>query len=192
MSYVDAWFDRDKDIIKIVERNQKGEREFKNIPVRHTFYYKDPKGKHLSIYGDPVSKVTCKTTKELRKELAIASSKQIYEADINPLFVCLSENYLNQDAPKLNIAFFDIEVDFDPERGYASPDDAFMPITAIAVHLQWLETLVCLAIPPRTLTMEQGQEQIKDFPNTILFDNEADLLDTFLDLIKDEIGRAHV
>ncbi len=27
-------------------------------------------------------------------------------------------------------------------------EDAFMPITAIAVHLQWLDTMVCLAIPP--------------------------------------------
>lgn len=185
MSYVDAYFDRDNDIIKIVERNKKGDREFKEVPVKHTFYYKDPKGKHLSIYGDPVSKVVCKNTKDFRKELAIASSKTIFEADINPIFVCLSENYLNQDAPKLNVAFFDIEVDFDPERGYASPDDAFMPITAIAVHLQWLETLVCLAIPPKTLTMDQAQEQIKDFPNTILFKTEAELLDTFLDLIKD-------
>jgi len=185
MSYVDAWNDRDNDIIKIVERNSKGDREFRDIPVKHTFYYKDPKGKYNSIYGDTVTKVVCKTTKDFRKELSIASNKQIFEADINPLFVCLSENYLNRDAPKLNVAFFDIEVDFDPERGYASPDDAFMPITAIAVHLQWLETLVCLAIPPKTLTMEQAQEQVKDLPNTILFNNEATLLDTFLDLIQD-------
>lgn len=185
MSYVDAWFDRDNDIIKVVERNTKGGRDFRDIPVRHTFYIKDPKGKHVSIYGEPVSRIVCKTTKELRKEQAINNGKQLYEADINPIFVCLSEHYLNQDAPKLNVAFFDIEVDFDPERGYASPDDAFMPITAIAVHLQWLDTLVCLAVPPKTLTMEQAKEQVKEFPNTILFDNEADLLDTFLDLIKD-------
>ena len=185
MSYVDAWFDRDNDIIKVVERNAKGERDFRDIPVRHTFYVKDSKGKHVSIYGEPVSRVVCKTTKELRKEQAINSGKQLYEADINPIFVCLSENYLNQDAPKLNVAFFDIEVDFDPERGYASPDDAFMPITAIAVHLQWLDTMVCLAIPPKTLTMEEAKKQVEEFPNTLLFDNEADLLDTFLDLIKD-------
>ena len=76
MSYVDAWFDRDNDIIKIVERNKKGEREFKDFPVRHTFYYKDPKGKHLSIYGDPVSKIVCKNTKDLRKELAIVSKAE--------------------------------------------------------------------------------------------------------------------
>ena len=185
MSYVDAWFDRDNDIIKIVERNAKGEREFKDIAVKHTLYYKDPKGKYQSIYGDPVSRVVCKNTKEFRKEQAINSGKQLFESDINPLFVCLSENYLNIDAPKLNVAFFDIEVDFDPERGYASPDDAFMPITAIAVYLQWLDTLICLAIPPKTLTMEEANEQIKDIPNTILFKKEADLLDAFLDLIKD-------
>jgi DNA polymerase elongation subunit (family B) len=185
MSYVDAWFDRENDIIKIVERNKKGEREFRDIPVRHTFYVKDQRGKHQSIYGDPLTRIVCKNTKELRKEMAINSGKEMYEADINPIFVTLSENYLNVDAPKLNVAFFDIEVDFDPERGFASPDDAFMPITAIAVHLQWLDTMVCLAIPPKTLTMEEAKKQVEEFPNTMLFDNEADLLDTFLDLIKD-------
>lgn len=185
MSYVDAWFDRENDVIRVVERNKKGEREFRDIPVKHTFYYKDPRGKFQSIHGDPLSRVVCKNTKELRKEQAINSGKELFESDINPIFVCLSENYLNQDAPKLNVAFFDIEVDFDPERGYASPDDAFMPITAIAVHLQWLDTMVCLAIPPKTLTMEEAKAQVTEFPNTYLFDNEADMLDMFLDLIKD-------
>jgi DNA polymerase elongation subunit (family B) len=185
MSYVDAWFDRENDIIKVVERNKKGEREFRDIPVKHTFYVKDPRGKHTSIYGDAVSRIVCKNTKELRKEQAINSGKEMYESDINPIFVTLSEHYLNQDAPKLNVAFFDIEVDFDPERGYSTPDDAFMPITSIAVHLQWLETLVCFAVPPKTLTWEQAQEAIKDFPNTMLFKTEAEMLDAFLDLIKD-------
>jgi DNA polymerase elongation subunit (family B) len=185
MSYVDAWFDRENDIIRVVERNKKGEREFRDIPVKHTFYVKDQRGKFQSIYGDPVSRIVCKNTKELRKEQAINSSKQLFESDINPIFSTLSEHYLNQDAPKLNIAFFDIEVDFDPERGYASPDDAFMPITAIAVHLQWLDTMVCLAIPPKKISMEDAKEMVKEFPNTYLFDNEADMLDMFLDLIQE-------
>lgn len=185
MSYVDAWFDRENDIIKVVERNKKGEREFRDVPVKHNFYIKDPRGKYTSIYGDALSRINCKNTKELRKEQAINSGKQFFEADINPIFVCLSEQYQNQDAPKLNVAWFDIEVDFDPERGYASPDDAFMPITAIAVHLQWLDTMVCLAIPPKTLTMEEATEMVKEFPNTMLFKTEAEMLDVFLDLIKD-------
>jgi DNA polymerase elongation subunit (family B) len=185
MSYVDAWFDRENDIIRVVERNKKGEREFRDIPVKHTFYVKDPRGKYQSIYGDQLTKIVCKNTKELRKEQAINSGKEVFESDINPIFVTLSEHYLNQDAPKLNVAFFDIEVDFDPERGYASPDDAFMPITAIAVYLQWLETMVCLAIPPKKVSMEDAKEMVKNFPNTYLFDNEGDLLNMFLDLIQD-------
>ena len=185
MSYVDAWFDRDNDVIKVVERNKKHEREYRDIPVKHTLYYKDPRGKFQSIYGDALSRIVCKNTKDFRKEQAINSGKQLFEADINPVFVCLSENYLNAEPPKLNVAFFDIEVDFDPERGYSTPEDAFMPITSIAVHLQWLETLVCFAVPPKTLTWEQAQDAIKDFPNTILFKTEAEMLDAFLDIIQD-------
>ena len=185
MSYVDAFYDRDEDIIRVVERNDKGERHYKDYPARHIFYYKDPKGKFLSIKGEPLTRVTSRNVKEHRKELAIYSNKKLYESDIKPVFRCLEDNYLNQDAPKLNVAWFDIEVDFDPERGYASPEDAFMPITAIAVYLQWMQTMVCLAIPPKTLSMEEAEKQVAEFPNTMLFKNEADMLDTFLDLIQD-------
>lgn len=183
--YVDAYFNRDSDIINVVERNKEGKRVFKEYPVKYTFYYPDARGKFTSIYGDPLSRVVCKTSKDFRKEMSIHNNKKLYEADINPIFVSLSEHYLNQDAPTLNVAFFDIEVDFDPERGYASPDDPFMPITAIAVHLQWLDTMICLAIPPKTLTMEEAKALVEEFPNTYLFDNEGDMLDMFLDLIQD-------
>ncbi len=172
-------------MIRVVERNKKGIREFKEYQAKYTFYYEDQRGKFQSIYGDPLSRIVCKTTKDFHKEMKINNGKKLYEADINPVVSCLSENYLNQDAPKLNVAFWDIEVDFDPERGYASPDDAFMPITAIAVYLQWLDTLVCLAIPPKGLSVKEATELVKDFPNTHIFDNEADLLDTFLNLIED-------
>jgi DNA polymerase elongation subunit (family B) len=183
--YVDAYFNRDSDIINVVERNNEGKRVFKEFPVKYTFYYPDARGKFTSIYGEPLSRIVCKNSKDFHKELKIHSNMTLYEADINPIFVNLSEHYLNVDAPKLNTAFFDIEVDFDPERGYASPDDAFMPITAIAVHLQWLDTLICLAIPPKGLSIEDAKKAIEEFPNTYLFDNEADMLDTFLNLIQD-------
>ena len=185
MSYVDAFYDREQDKINVVERDSNGNRTFKEYPARHIFYYQDPKGKFLSIKGDPLSRVTSKNVKEHRKELAIHSNRKLFESDINASYRCLEDNYLNIDAPKLNVAFFDIEVDFDPERGYASPDDAFMPITAIAVYLQWMETMVCLAIPPKTLSMAEAEKQVEEFPNTMLFDNEADMLNTFLDLIQD-------
>lgn len=183
--YVDSIWDRNQDIIHVVERDPKQGRIFKEYPARYQFYYPDPKGKHRSIYGEPLTRVTARTYKDYQKEQRVYSGHTLYESDINPVFRTLEENYLGQDAPKLNVAFFDIEVDFDPERGYASPEDAFMPITAIAVHLQWLDTLICLAVPPRTLTMEQAKEQVRDFPNTFLFETEAEMLETFLQLIED-------
>ena len=185
MSYVDAIWNRDKDIIYVVERDPKKGRIYQEFPAKYIFYYPDQRGKYKSIYGDNLSKVTSKSYKDFMKEKKIHSGHNLYESDINPIFRNLEENYLGKDAPKLNVAFWDIEVDFDPERGYASPDDAFMPITAIAVHLQWLDTLVCLAVPPKTLTMAQAEEQVKDFPNTHLFETEAEMLEMFLQLIED-------
>jgi len=184
MSYVDAVFDRDQDIIRVVERKE-GKRHFHEYQAKYTFYYEDPRGKYKSIYGDPLTRIVCKNTKDFRKEVAINKNKNLFESDINPIFQCLSENYLNQDAPKLNIAFFDIETDFDPERGFADPSDPFMPITSIAVYLQWMETMVCLAVPPKTLTMEEAKKTLEGIDNVMLFDDEGKMIDTFLTLIED-------
>ena len=184
MSYVDALFDRDSDIVRVVERKD-GKRKFTEYPIKYTFYYEDQKGKFKSTFGDPISRIVCKNTKEFRKELAINKGKKMFESDINPIFQCLSENYLNQDAPKLNVAFFDIETDFDPERGFADPSDPFMPITSISVYLQWMETMICLAVPPKTLTMEEAKSELEGIDNVMLFEKESEMIDTFLTLIED-------
>ena len=190
LSYVDAFFDRDADIIRAVERKD-GKRHFHEYQAKYTWYYEDPRGKYKSIYGDPLTRVVCKSTKDFRKELSINKDKKKFESDVNPIFQCLSENYLNQTAPKLNVAFWDIETDFDPERGFAPVDDPFMPITAITVHLQWLNMLITVAMPPKGLPMEQAQEicQKRWGDTCILFPNnekgEGEMLSMFLDLIED-------
>ena len=184
MPYVDAMFDRDQDIIRVVERRD-GKRQFTEYPAKYTFYFKDERGKYKSVFGDPLTRIVCKNTKDFRKEVAINRDKKLFESDINPIFQTLSEHYLNQDAPKLNIAFFDIETDFDPERGFADPADPFMPITSISVYLQWLETMICLAVPPKTLTMEQAEKELEGIDNVMLFEKEGDMIDTFLTLIED-------
>ena len=184
MSYVDAFFDRNADIIRAVERKD-GKRIYREYQSKYTFFYKDPKGKYKSVYGDSLSRIVCKSTKDFRKEVAINRDKELFESDINPIFQCLSDNYLNQDAPKLNVAFFDIETDFDPERGFADPSDPFMPITSISVYLQWLDTMVCIAVPPKTLTMEEAWKELEGIDNVMLFEKEGDMIDTFLTLIED-------
>jgi DNA polymerase elongation subunit (family B) len=113
------------------------------------------------------------------------SGKKLFESDINPVFRCLEDNYKGQDGPKLNVAFFDIEVDFDPERGFSRPEDPFNAITAISVYLQWLDQMVTLVIPPKHMSKETAQEIANEFENTLVFDREEELLKTFLDLIED-------
>jgi DNA polymerase elongation subunit (family B) len=184
MSYVDALFDREHDRIHVVERRN-GLREYREYPATYVFYYDDPRGKFRSIYGNSVSRFSTRNNKEFRKELRIQSGKGIYESDINPVFRCFEDNYKGQDAPRLQTCFFDIEVDFDPERGFSKPDDPFNPITAISLYLDWLDQLVTLVIPPKSMSAETAKEIASQFENTMLFDNEADMLNTFLDLIDD-------
>ena len=184
MSYVDALFSRDEDLVKVVERAN-GKRQYREYPARYVIYYPDAKGKHDSVYGEKLSKIVCRNQKDFHKELKIHGNKRLYETDINPAFRCLEENYLNLDAPKLNIAFFDIETDFDPERGFADPSDPFMGITAISIHLKWLDRLVTLAVPPKKLKVDEAKELCKEFTDCFIFEDEADMLETFLDLIED-------
>jgi hypothetical protein len=140
MSYVDAIHDRDGDRIYVVERDASGKRAYKELPANYTFYYSDPKGKFRSLYGDPVNKFSTRKRSEFEKERRIHSGKKLFESDVNVVFRCLSENYLGVDAPKLHTCFFDIEVDFDPVKGFSPTSDPFNPVTAISCYLDWLDT----------------------------------------------------
>jgi len=183
MSYIDAFYKRDEDKIYVVERNGSGKRIFTEYPARYVFYYPDSRGKYKSMTGEPLAKVTCATQKEFIKEQRIRSNKTLYEQDINPVFRCLEENYLGKETPKLNVLFFDIEVDFDPEKGYATTDDPFMPITAISCYMGWTDQLITFAVPPKNISMNDAKILTERFPNTMLFEKEKDMLDAFLQLI---------
>ena len=185
MSYVDAIHDRDSDRIFVVERTKDGKRTYNEYPANYVFYYPDPKGKHRSIYGEPVSRFSTRKRQEFEKERRIYSGKELYESDVNVVFRCLSENYLGVDAPKLHTCFFDIEVDFDPEKGFSPTDDPFNPVTAISMYLDWQDTLVTLCIPPKHMSEETAQEIVSKFENCLLFKTEKEMFDVFFQLIED-------
>ena len=188
MSYVDAYYNKDKDIVQVVERVN-GKRIYQDYPAWRTFYVRDDSGSHRSIHGEKVRQVKVKRKKDLHKELRMHSDRKIYESDIKPEIRCLAENYLGKDSPKLNVAFFDIEVDFDAARGFAPPEDPFMPITAITVALQWTGQLVTFVIPPEHMRegdgLDEAQRLCDKFEDTFLYLSEADLLNDFLALIED-------
>ena len=185
MSYVDAIHDRDSDRIFVVERTPEGKRTYKEYPANYTFYYTDPKGKFRSIYGDTVSRFSTRKRSEFEKERRIHSGKKLFESDINVVFRCLSDNYLKVEPPKLHTVFFDIEVDFDPEKGFSPTSDPFNPVTAISLYLDWQDTLVTLVIAPKHMSDETANEICNQFENCLLFKTEKEMFDTFFQLIED-------
>lgn len=184
MSYTDAILDKGRDRILVAERVD-GHRVFHEYPVTYLFYYDDPRGKFRTIYDTPVSRFITRNHKEFQKELRAHNDIRTWESDINPVFRCLAEYYRHKPAPKLHTAFFDIETDFDPQKGFSKPEDPFTAVTAITVYLDWADQLVTLALPPKGLTIAQAEELTKDIPNVILFKDEGVMLTTFLDLIQD-------
>ena len=187
MSYVDAIFNKGTDQIQVVERDKDGNTRFIVHPARYVLYYEDPRGKYRSIYGEQLARVSTNQQKDFFKEQKILMNKghQIYESDINPIYRCLEENYLGRDAPDLNVCFFDIEVDFDPETGYSTPENPFNPITAISLYLSWTQQMITLAVPPKNLEQFAARDITKDMENVYIFTKEKDMLDTFLSLIED-------
>ena len=191
MSYVDAIHDKNKDIIKVVERVN-GTRQYKEFPASYVFYYEDPRGTHRTMWNAPCVKFQTHNLKKFQLENRAMSDKKIHEADINPIFRCLEENYLNVDSPTLNIGFFDIEVDFDPTRGFASPWDPFARITAISIYLSHLEKNITLVLKPELsktdpdyLDWDTAQAICEEFEDTILCNDEEELLRMFVDLCED-------
>ena len=185
MPYVDAVLDSHADKIYVVERNPEGKRVYKEYSTNYVFYYADPKGKYRSIYGDSISRFSTRKKAEFEKEKRIHRGKQTFESDIPVIFRCLSDNYLKAEPPKLHTAFFDIEVDFDPEKGYSPTDDPFNAVTAISVYLDWLNQLVTLVVPPKHMTDETANDLVKDFENCLLFRSEIEMFETFFQLIED-------
>jgi DNA polymerase elongation subunit (family B) len=185
MSYVDALFDRDKDKIVVVERDKNGTRQYREYPANYIFYYPDPKGKYRGTDGKAVSRFSTRKRSEFEKEKRIHGNKKLYESDINVVFRCLSENYMDVDPPKLHTVFFDIEVDFDPEKGFSPTTDPFNPVTAISLYLDWLDQLVTLVIAPKHMSKETANQIVNEFENCILFTNEVEMFETFFQLIDD-------
>jgi DNA polymerase elongation subunit (family B) len=185
--YVDSYFKKngEAETIKVVERVN-GKRVYREFQPDFHFYISDPRGTHKTIYGDSVKKISPRTYTEKQKLLkTLSGNVKKWETDVDPIFRCLAQNYQHVDAPVLNVAFFDIETSFDKESGWSDPADADNMITSISVHLQWLDEIICLAVPPDTLSWKEAQAIADEVGNVVLFNKEGEMLEAFMDVIED-------
>jgi len=183
--YIDAFLEREKNQILVVERNKVGKRIYNQHTTKYSVYWPGARGKVPNIYGQLCEKFHSTKLKEFTREISMLPKTSLHESDINPIFRCLYDNYKNVPNPELHVAFFDIEVDFDPLRGFSSPDDAFSQITAISVYLNWLDRNFTMVIKPKAMSKDVAEDIVSKFEDTILCDSEKELLELFLGLIDD-------
>jgi hypothetical protein len=179
MSYIDAFYNRQKDKVHVVERVA-GQRIYQEFPARHVFYYSHPAGSQRSIFGDPCKKFETSDSRKFKRELGLKQSDAkvtIFESDIRPEFRILADRYKGAAAPDLNLCFFDIETGWDPVKRYAPTHDPFNPITAITLYLTSAKRNITLALCPPSLTMDEANAFASEFVDTIVFEDEISLAD---------------
>ncbi len=182
--FVDAYHDKKKEIIHVVERVD-GRRVLKEYPAKYVLYYPDNKGKFQDIAGNRVSRVLLSNAAAFDKERRIHSHKRLCESDYRPLNRCLEEIYGGQEAPDLHVAFFDIEVSYDRVKGFAPPEDPFNYITAITTYLNWLGRNITLCLKPDAMSDEVAKSIASKFEDTIICNDEKEMLEMWLELIDD-------
>lgn len=196
MSYIDC-VNLNSEVI-VWERTVKG-REVRIFHTPYYFYVADKNGKYTSIYGDKLRKLEFKTKEEYKIAKADLKGKKVklYESDVDPLSRVLSDNYYKKEPPNLYTCYFDIEVDYDKEKGFASTDNPYAPINSIALYNDWQNRIVLIAVPPTPewyeLSIEEYIERlnkVEPLPEGIEIDihmcsGERDLLNRFLEEIKD-------
>ena len=116
MSYIDAVLSNDK--VWVVERASNGKRKTMQYTANYVLYYPDENGQHKTIFGNRVSKFATRKRSEFdfKKKEYQKKYGTLYESDINPVFRCLSDNYLGIDPPNFHTCFFDIEVNWQPSK----------------------------------------------------------------------------
>jgi hypothetical protein len=123
-NYIDAHYDKSSNKVIIWTRGgEKNERKKITIPAPHYFYVEDVDGEFTSMYGKPLKKLEFRTGWEMHEEGK--QFRQKYESDIQPHEKALMNNYYGVQAPTLNTALLDIEVDF---RGSKYKEDHMVRI----------------------------------------------------------------
>ena len=146
--YVGANVDYDQQVVHVWERDNDGVRRMLTYPMPFYFYVPDENGKFLSIFGDRASKL--EFNDKFEYDTARKKYKKKFESDFSALDRVLMDKYYGVEPPKLNYAFLDIEVDYNPEEGFdtARPENPQRPINAITIYKQWKGEYVTVAVPP--------------------------------------------
>lgn len=171
------------------ERNQKtGKRETKRYPAPYYFFVQDEEGEYQDIYGNRLCKLEFDDNKSFREavERFTDLGERLYESDISPQYKVLSSHYYGKEVGKLNITFFDIEVDYDKSEGFAGPENPYAPVNAVSIYHTHLDKMIVIAVPPdKSWTIDKLPEDMRELAEIEFVKNERELLLRFFEEIDD-------
>lgn len=219
--YVSANYDREHGFVYVWERDDNGVRSRRTIEVKPYFYYDDPEEKNRSeykfttIFGNKVKRIDCESEKqqrsivksfeaenEIRKSRGLSKDRltKLFESDLSPLDRALMDVYYGAPVPNMNVAFIDIETDYDPEKPFSrptfihsedprilvpDPEVMYAPINAVTIYKQWRNEYLTIAVPPKGYDGEIPKEiSLKELGSDIVSRfipavNEVELLKLF-------------
>ncbi|QDJ96499.1 DNA polymerase [Xanthomonas phage Xoo-sp13] len=183
-----------KDVI-VWERTQKG-RVMKTYPAPWYFYVQDREGDYKDIHGNSLRRLDFKNFTEFKntRDKYKNFGEKVYESDIAVDQKILSEHYYGKETTvDSHISFFDIEVDYDREQGFSSPQNPYAPVSAISLFHFWSQKSYMLLLSPHLSKWEPGPEwnldmlsdETKALADIQFFDDEESLLLAFFELIED-------
>lgn len=180
----------------VVWERLNGQRIRKEYDPDFSFYAQHDDGKYKDIYGNNLCKLEFDNSKDYfrtRKEL-LNNNINLYESDIPLEQKILSTHYYNAPTGPINIAFFDIEVDYDKRSGFSGVKDPYAPVNSISIYFYNTKKRLILAVPPHNSPFEPAKrhfilsdisDNVLNFAEVRLFNNERELLRDFLDSIRD-------
>lgn len=186
MSYISAW--RMGNDVLVWERTEQGRitKQYKGI---FEFYTQHHDGEYTSIFDEKLVKHEFTNWFEFNdmRNMFTQGHVPLYESDIGPEMKILSKHYYNAPTPKLHFTMWDIEVDYDPEKGFSTVENPYAPINAVALFHHWKNESVVIAVPPAGWDWNNKLENLARETNTniILVKSERELLINFVQQIQD-------
>jgi DNA polymerase elongation subunit (family B) len=180
MTYVDAW--RVRDEIWVTERRPDGSHAAVKHQAPYELYYEDPKGQHVAMDGTKVTQLkfsTASNRDQKRQELR-GAFRRTYESDVRTEFRLLEQKYRGAPVPKLHVAIVDIEVDSDPNVGWAGFEHPYAPINAITVYQKWNDRAITLALKPPGMTVEEAEVAVAGLEDVYVLETEREILEVLL------------
>lgn len=180
-----------KNEIHCWERNEDGDLVHITAPTKDYLYLfiKDntDRGGFWNLFNEQMRQVNFNSRRDLKAYVEDRDRDDICEADVQPTYRYIMDNYASASPPTLNIGMYDIEIDFDLEdgHGYPTANNPFGEINAISLYNTKKE-MYAMFIPAEH---REGIEIVDDrdgIPIEIFWcAHERELLLTFADYIED-------